>query len=672
MAVLPMKKISIYGLKDNRKKILELIQQKGAVEIEKENLEDLSVFKRTDTGQAKTKFENTVKSLTTAVEIMDTVSPPKGDMLAVLRGRAPITVSQYEEISQKARELNKLARRINTLGKKISDEKAEIIRYQTTIDTLKPWMNLDIPMKTIGTKTSSVFIGTLPDDYTEERLKSELATLLPKVNAIDVEVINHSTQQSCIFVVCHIKDGLEVEKALRSIGLAYPVSPSRSSPTDKVKSLQEKIDVAQKAINEAQEQIKENANKREDILYSIDYYQMRIDKYEVLGTLWQSNNVFVVSGYIPEENSDELKSALEKQYNCFIELDNPKEKDDVPVKLKNNAFATPVESVVESYSMPGKKELDPTAITAVFYYVLFGMMLSDAAYGLIMVIACGTLLFKFRNMEKGMKNTLQMFLYCGVSTTFWGLMFGSFFGDVIDVVSETFFGTLVTTPCLWYTPIDDPMRLLVFSFLLGIIHLFTGLGVQLYQLCKEKKYLDGFYDVVLWYFLVGGAIVLLVSTEMFRDMAGLTFVLPTIVGNIGGGLAVVGAIGIILTAGRESRSPFKRLLKGLYGLYGVSSYLSDILSYSRLLALGLATGVIASVFNQMGAMVGGGFIGAIVFIIVFIIGHSLNIGINLLGAYVHTNRLQFVEFFGKFYKGDGRKFEPFSANTKHFKIMEEK
>ena len=154
--------------------------------------------------------------------------------------------------------------------------------------------------------------------------------------------------------------------------------------------------------------------------------------------------------------------------------------------------------------------------------------------------------------------------------------------------------------------------------------------------------------------------------------AELPFVVPGPVAAVAGVLAGIGAVGILFTAGRESRNPVKRFLKGLYGLYGVSSYLSDILSYSRLLALGLATSVISTVFNQLGAMLGGGVVGAIFFAVVFLIGHSMNMAINLLGAYVHTNRLQFVEFFGKFYEGGGRAYAPFAANTKQFQIKEEK
>lgn len=256
-------------------------------------------------------------------------------------------------------------------------------------------------------------------------------------------------------------------------------------------------------------------------------------------------------------------------------------------------------------------------------------------------------------------------------------MFGSFFGDAVGVISKTFFNSNVALPPIWFEPINKPMKLLVFCFLVGLIHLFTGLGINFYQSWKAKKYKDAIYDVVFWYMLVGGLVVLLLSIKGMTGTFGISFTLPSSVGNAAGWIAAIGAVGIVLTGGRSSRNPFKRFLKGLYSLYNITGYLSDVLSYSRLLALGLATSVIASVVNKMAAMAGGkisGFIGVIVFIVIFLVGHTMNILINMLGAYVHTNRLQYVEFFGKFYSGGGEKFTPFSADcsTKYYQFKEER
>ena len=319
--------------------------------------------------------------------------------------------------------------------------------------------------------------------------------------------------------------------------------------------------------------------------------------------------------------------------------------------------------------MPKRYEFDPTGIMAIFYYIFFGMMFSDAGYGLVMTIACAVVLRKFKNMEEGLRKSVKMFFFCGISTTFWGAMYGSFFGDAITVIGRTFFNADWKFPALWFDPIQgtNSMTLLMYCFLFGIIHIFVGLGISGYMSIKNGKPLDAVYDVLSWYLLVGGGILALLSMDMLKSMTGFT--LPPVFLTIGGVCALIGALIILFFSGRGSK-PVKRLLKGIYGVYGVTGYLSDILSYSRLLALGLATGVIAQVFNQIGSMFGGG-LGVIPFIIVFLIGHTLNIGINALGAYVHTNRLQFVEFFGKFYEGGGEKFAPFKINTKHYNIKED-
>ena len=311
-----------------------------------------------------------------------------------------------------------------------------------------------------------------------------------------------------------------------------------------------------------------------------------------------------------------------------------------------------------------------------FYVFLFGLMLSDAAYGLIIFLGCFAVIKKFPRMESSLKKSIKMFMYCGISTLIWGILFGGYFGDAIDVVARTFFHVEVPEggmiKALWFVPLNDPMRMLIYSMLFGVIHLFTGLGIKGYMLLRDKKYLDFFCDVVLWFVFLIGLILLLLPSEIFASIAQLepgTF--PAAVSQAGKILAIVGVVGLVLMSGRSSKNIGLRLALGAYDVYNVTGWLSDVLSYSRLLALGLATGVIASVVNQMGSMAGDGIFGAIVFIAVFVIGHVFNMAINVLGAYVHTNRLQFVEFFGKFYEGGGKPFSPFQSNTKYVDVKEE-
>jgi V/A-type H+-transporting ATPase subunit I len=267
-----------------------------------------------------------------------------------------------------------------------------------------------------------------------------------------------------------------------------------------------------------------------------------------------------------------------------------------------------------------------------------------------------------------------MFLFCGISTTFWGVMFGSYFGDIFDVIGTKFFGVteLPVIPALWFIPVNKPMQMLSFSMILGIIHILAGLSIKIYQLIKRKDYLAIVYDALSWFVLVVSCTLLLVSLDMIKNILSITFVLPKGVSTVSTALAVLSALVIILTNGRESRNPIKRFLKGAYALYGITGYLSDVLSYSRLLALGLASGIIASVINKMAGMIGNGVVGAIVMVIILIVGHAINFAINILGAYVHTNRLQYVEFFGKFYEGGGRAFNPFNMKTKYYKVKENK
>jgi V/A-type H+-transporting ATPase subunit I len=668
MAILAMKKIYIYALKKDRKNILELLQILGVVEVEDLHLED--DIKKEDTSKATALFENSSNILEQAIAILEKYIPKQGLSFKALTGKERISLEYYNKSAKECDKVLGVAHKIINLKKEITKKNAEIIRLSTQLEVLSPWMPLDVSMRFKGTKFTKAFIGTLPNQRTFAVISEELAKNLLETTNFDIEIISSSREQTCIFLLCRDKTSEEIENLLMTMGFSYPNSPSKISPKEKKVNYEEQINSLKKQIKAAENELDSYISEHNSLKLMVDYYQSRAEKYNIIHKLAHTKHTFALKGYIPERDCHILKKRLLDKFGVEIELESPSEDENTPVILENNMFSSPLESITESYSLPGKGEIDPTGVMSIFYYLLFGLMLSDAMYGLIMMLACLFIIKKFKNLEVKTKKSMQMFAFCGIFTLFWGIMFGSYFGDAIEVISNIFLNKPISIPGLWFIPVKEPMRMLTFSFAIGVIHIFTGLGIKLYQLIKAGEYLSALYDVIFWYLLVGGGVVYLLSVEMFSHMLKIGFILPAKMGSIAGICAIIGALGIILTAGRDSKSPYKRLLKGLYGLYNITGYLSDILSYSRLLALGLTTGVIASVFNKMGSMGGTGPLGIILFIVVFIIGHSINIGINLLGAYVHTNRLQFVEFFGKFYEGGSRKFSPFCSKEKYYKIKD--
>lgn len=675
MAIVKMQRVSIYALSRYSKEILETLQRMGVMEIENCNIED-SVFYKTDNLSLYTSFSRSAALMSQATEVICEYVKEKKGLLSSLEGRTPLSVKEYEETAEKNPEALRIAYKVIGYKKKIAENKAKINTYSARIDTLSPWMNLDIPMSLTSTNTSKVILGSFPEELKVEDIRTKVSEISPDTELYDLEVVSVDNNQTCVFAVCHNKEYDELLSALRKIGLVLPSAAAPDNPASEIRSLKNRIRKRQELISNYEKAIISHASDLELLRFFEDYYVMKAQRYAQLDNISYSQHTFVMTGYVPKNVSEKLSRILFERYSAEVELEDA-EGDDVPVLLKNNAFVAPAEGVLLSYSPPSRFELDPTAVMAIFYYIFFGMMFSDAGYGLVMSLACGFALLKFKNMESGLKRSIKMFFYCGLSTTFWGLMFGSFFGDAVSVIFNTFAGTSppvipgITTP-IWFNPTigTGPTTLLMFSFLFGIIHLFAGLTLQAVNYIRQGNFIYAVYDDLSWILVVTGAVFALLSTDMLSGMMG-GFKLPSVFLTIGGIMAGVGALLILIFSGRESKNPLKRLLKGAYNLYGATSYLSDILSYSRLLALGLATGVVAGVFNQLGSMMGNSVIGVILFIVVFIIGHLLNIGINALGAYVHTNRLQFVEFFGKFYSGGGRDFKPYAVNTKHYNIKED-
>lgn len=672
MARLEMKKMRICALKKYRQPLLEELQRAGMIQLVDEPLPEEGPFEKADTQEERSEYERSAQSCRQALEVLDQYAPEKTSMLSSLEGRTALAPEEWQKRAAERQKLEEVARRLVSLSKQVSESHSQEGKLAAAAAGLEPWLGLDMALDFKGTKTTTAFIGSFAGEKTREELLEAIGRAAPEAEAVDVNIISRSKEQTCVLVLCLKRQAEAVGDALRGCGFALPGLPGEWEPAKEKERLAAQMEENRKKGEAARAEILELAEHREGLKLLLDDSTLKAEQEKGKALSMASGHVFWMSGYIPGKRAGALQKKLEESYGAITLLEEPEEEENVPVMVENNGFSAPVEGILHSFSLPGKGEIDPTFMMSLFYYFFFGMMLSDAGYGLVMTLACGICLAKYKNMEPGMRKTLKMFMFSGISTIFWGAMYGSWFGDAPKVIASTFFGSDFAVKPIWMDPISQPMTALMVCMLFGIIHLFAGLGCKVYQCAKNGDYVGIVTDALVWYMLVGGLILFGLANETFVKMIQVSFILPGWVGAFGKWAAILGALGVVVAGGRGFKNPLLKLVNGLYALYGSTSWLGDILSYSRLLGLGLATGVIGQVVNMMGAMAGPGPVGAVVFIIVFVVGHTLNIAINLLGAYVHTNRLEYVEFFGKFFEGGGEPFTPFAVETKYYKMSEVK
>lgn len=654
MAKLTMKKIELAAPLTDSKKIIELLQRRGVVELCSNNDEELE---RTSVTAVTGEFEKFRSNAVQALEVLELYAPEKQGIAEMLGGRTEVEKHAFGREAMQLEKIMNTAGEINRCSRIIAESQAEAAQLDVTCDTLKPWQSLDVPMNFHGTSATRAFIGTFPLQLTAE----EIEEMLPKGCA--VEIVSASKEQTNVFILCAKEAASEAEDVLRKNAFVTVTGADGKTPAETIRECMEKREELYKKAAAAEKTIVSLAESRKELRFAVDYLTMRKDKYEALNSLGFTGSTFILTGYIPEKYTEPLKKEIESKYTAVINFTDPGEDEDVPVLLENSRFSAPVEGITKMYAMPSKGDVDPTPVMSFFYYLLFGMMLSDAGYGLVMVIGTVIALRKLK-LEENMRKTLTMFRNCGISTVIWGALFGSWFGDIVQVVGREFFNKEVGSIALWFEPISDPIKLLLFSFGIGILHLFLGVGVAAKMSWDQGKKLDAVLDSLPIYLLITGVAPL--GASVLADV-------PAPLMKAGKYLALAGLALLLVTAGRTSKSIPGKFFGGLYALYNTATgWLSDILSYSRLLALGLATGSIAGVVNLIGTMPENKVIKLILLIIVFIGGHTANLAINLLGAYVHTDRLQFVELFSKFYTGGGREFDPLTVKTQYIKFKEEK
>jgi V/A-type H+-transporting ATPase subunit I len=306
--------------------------------------------------------------------------------------------------------------------------------------------------------------------------------------------------------------------------------------------------------------------------------------------------------------------------------------------------------------------MDPTPILSLFYFIFFGLCLSDVGYGAVLAILC-YLAIKKLGLEGSAKKFFTLLYYCGIAGIFGGIIVGSWFGDGLNYLPPAFSGIryFLIEKLSLFNPTDNPLPLLILSISLGVIQVYTGIILKFLDNVNKGKLIDGLMDQISWLLLLTGIIMVLLQN-----------MLPPALGKIAWIFLISGIVILVTTQGRTNKNIIMRLGSGILSLYNITGYFSDVLSYSRLFALGLATGIIATMFNMLATMANVPYVGIFLTILILFIGHVFNLLISGLSAFIHDARLHYVEFFTKFYRGGGISFKPFGLKTRYTNVIDNK
>jgi len=655
MAIVKMSKFDLVVFAEQRAKVLKKLQKFKEVNFVDIELHDENGELSKDAVEGVAKYANNEElthiderlyQLSNAISLIKKYDERKTRLRDVIHGNENYT---FDELAKKvlSYDWKKVSLELNKIGTQYSQIKSEISKKYMRYDEIDLWERLDVnPKELKNLKKVNTFLGTVPI-----KLKGTFIDGISELDKTYYEELKIVKDEVYYLVISSIDESekKKLAEVFRNSSFTVENLDIDAVPQDYKNGLQKEISELKKEKRRLKAQIKTYSEDLTDLQAVYEYMQnkkLRIVESEKLA---QTENTILIKGWIPTEKVSEFEKVIKDEagdnyYLTFTDAD----RDDatVPIKLKNGKVASTFENLTGMYAYPRYNEIDPTPLFTPFYILFFGMMGADVGYGLVLLLATMFVL-KVVNLSSQMRKSIKFFFYLSFSVIFWGLLYGSYFG--------------ATIPGMWrlVDPASQYNDLLIGSIVFGIVHIFVGLAIKAYMLIRDGKSLEAVYDVLFWYMaLIGGMLFLI-----FKLMN-----LSAVVANVSMWVMIAGMAGIVLTGGREAKGVGAKLGGGLYSLYGISSYVGDFVSYSRLMALGLSGGFIASAINMIAGMIGGNWFGMIFIPVILIAGHLFNMFLSFLGAYVHTSRLMYVEYFGKFYEGGGKPFKDFRTENKYINL----
>lgn len=642
--IVSMKRMTLVAHKADEKAILNALQATRSVEV---------IANGMDNGAqaALERAQSRLQQLGDALKTMRPYTQKKSFFAAPAEARA-------EELFLMLPDAVSLSDQLSALSRELAATKSEIDKNETLIAALRPWEAFPADMQTYQlSKHVKYFTGIIAASDVE-KLESIEATA-------EYQLFNEGINRTCV-IACPLDDAKSVANFLKSLDWTDYVFPKMSgTPAEAMEELSEKNRTLNAKKVELEAAMSDSATGRDNLMErAYDAAVIERDRARAAAELVRSQATFQLEGWVPADKEEAVAKAVSTVTDAYyLDVRDPDEGEIPPSYVENKPFVTSFEQVTNLYSRPDPNGIDATPYMMPFYVLLFGLMLSDTGYGIVLSIL--TAVFIKLKKPTGMSGGFARVLFWGgLSTIIWGALVGTIFGMDFD----TLLGTNNLFP-LFVDPMENPIGMLILCFGLGVLHILFGVVLKMKVAFSRGDWQSAIFDSLSWILIVVGLIVYAVPSAVQG--------IPAVIGTIGLGMAGLGAVMILLFKGRANKNPVMRTLSGLGELYQVTGYLSDILSYARLFALGIATGVIASVFNELCKMLMGSpilvlrIVGIIVACGLLVALHGFNVAINTLGAFVHCARLQYVEFYGKFYEPGGRAFQPLTYQTRHFRVTDE-
>ena len=649
MSIVKMKHLRLFAMDADREELLRQLQHLGCVEIREPDQErsdpDWASFTRVDdTALADTKAR--ADRLRSALDLLNHYAPAKGGLF---QPRPVVTEEQLfdESVRQEATEA---AQRLSDREARIAAIYNEQSKLTAQKASLAPSLELDADLDIPSTREVSVTYGAVSGSADRHAVETALAAA---AELAQLSWAGRDREFQYVLALCHRSAEEEAMAVLKTFGFT-PASLRGWTGTARANT--DAIDAQLTALSAELETCKvaiaQEAGHREALRLTIDRLTQDVQREEVKGRLLSSGATLFLEGWAPAERMDELAALLDGYAAAWEAVDpEPEEYPQVPIQLKNNAFTRPLNMVTEMYSLPAYGGLDPNPLMAPFFILFYGIMMADMGYGLVMMLASVVVLKKAR--PKGTMNYLFSLMgLCGISTFVMGALTGGFFGDFIPQLLRIIDPESTFELPALFTPLNDTIAILIGSLVLGFVQIITGMAISFVKQTREGHFLDALFNEGTWWIIYAGVALAILG---IGNVAGVPVVLA-----LGGVMLVVGCC-------RQTKgiAVLGTIVNTVYN--GVTGIFSDVLSYSRLMALMLSGSIIASVFNTLGSITGN----VIGFVIIAMIGNTLNFGLNILGCFVHDLRLQCLEFFGKFYQDGGKPFRPLSINTKFVDMIKE-